>query len=142
MGQSAFRVACLLAVGVSLLAFPHRAGAQCTGGTCSDNDGYTAYSIDCPPGCIGGLSSFTVYIPDPPVGYGIYNIWFQELNQETCCFGQSCRISVPPSYGCPVEVLLDDGKPNERFARGLDTPLLFVRGCDGEYSVISLVSKS
>jgi len=138
MRQSPFSVACLLAVGVSLLAFPHKAGAQCTGGTCTNNDGYTAFSIDCPPGCMGGLSSFTIYVPDPPDGYGIYNIWFRNLNQETCCYGQSCRISAPPVVGCPGWALLDDRKPNERFARGLDMPLLFVRGCDGEYREISV----
>jgi len=142
MKQSAFSVACLLAVGVSLLAFPDKAGAQssCNGGSCTNNPNYYTWTIDCGDSCYGGLSSYNIIVPEAPDGYGIYNIWFPNMFRETCCFGQQC-MPAPPSDGCGI-ALLHDVDPSEMFALGLDTPFFFVRGCDGEYSVIRLVPNS
>jgi hypothetical protein len=144
MKHVALNVVCLLVVGVSLLAFPPRAGAQCggcSGGSCIATDYFNSYPVTCQGGCYGGLSSFNIIIPGQPDGYGDSAEWFPNQCTETCCFGYSCMAGLPQN-GCPIQVLRRDLKPDEMFAVGLDMPFLFVRGCDGKYSVVSFLSAS
>ncbi len=145
MKHPALSVVCLFIAGVALLGFAPRAGAQCpgcSGGSCIATDYYYSGNVTCMfGGCIGGNSSFNIIVPGDPVGYGVSAQWFPNQCRGTCCFGMACMIG-PPQNGCGYNALRRDPKPDEMFALGLDTPFLFVRGCDGKYSVVSLITAS
>jgi hypothetical protein len=152
MKHPALNVVCLLVAGVALLAFPPKAGAQCTpacqGGECTNNPDYSVYDYGCPSsGKCNGPASMQVIVPYPPVSYGVpFDEWFPYTCEYGCCSTWGCDTLGEPEWapnGCQTGIALrHDVKPNEGFARGLDRPLFFVRGCDGEYRVISFVSAS
>jgi len=87
-----------------------------------------------------------IIVPDPPTGYGFYDWRYPFTCGFECCAQFACLLGPPTwtgvSYCGTYDVLRHEVKPNETVALGLDMPFFFVRGCDGEYRVISFVSAS